>query len=120
MLTKELITFLKKFDTPTISNALDIYRGARSADGYTKYPFISANPSLEPIVGIARTAKIRASNPPILSPEETTSIRLKYYEYICKSIYNRSVNICVNRFMNLFSRSAQAVGPGYVSLWFRG
>ena len=37
MLTKELISFLKNFDTPTISNALDIYRGSRSADGYTKY-----------------------------------------------------------------------------------
>ena len=85
MLTKELITFLKRFDTPTISNALDIYRGSRSADGYTKYPFISANTSLEPIVGIARTAKIKASNPPIFSPEETTSIRLKYYEYISRS-----------------------------------
>ena len=43
---------------------------------------------LEPIVGIARTAKIRASNPPILSPEETTSIRLKYYEYVCKNLKN--------------------------------
>ena len=74
MLNNELINFLKKFDTPTISNALDIYRASRSADGYTKYPFISANNKLEPIVGIARTAKIRASNPPILSPEETTSI----------------------------------------------
>jgi regulator of RNase E activity RraA len=97
LLTKELITFLKKFDTPTISNALDIYRGARSADGYTKYPFISANPSLEPIVGIARTAKIRASNPPILSPEETTSIRLKYYEYICKKFeeYPEASPVCV-------------------------
>jgi len=84
LLTKELITFLKKFDTPTISNALDIYRGSRSADGYTKYPFICANTSLEPIVGIARTAKIKAANPPILSPKETTSIRLKYYEYISK------------------------------------
>ena len=38
MLNNELIDFLKKFDTPTISNALDIYRGSRSADGYTKYP----------------------------------------------------------------------------------
>ena len=35
MLNNELIDFLKKFDTPTISNALDIYRGSRSADGYT-------------------------------------------------------------------------------------
>ena len=97
MLTQELITFLKKFDTPTISNALDIYRGSRSADGYTKYPFISANTSLEPIVGIARTAKIRASNPPILSPEETTSIRLKYYEYISKRFldYPDASPVCV-------------------------
>ena len=91
MLNNELIDFLKKFDTPTISNALDIYRGSRSADGYTKYPFISANNKLEPIVGIARTAKIRASNPPILSPEETTSIRLKYYEYI--SDYTESIHL---------------------------
>ena len=97
MLTKELIIFLKKFDTPTISNALDIYRGSRSADGYTKYPFIAANTKLEPIVGIARTAKIRASNPPILSPEETKSIRLKYYEYISKLCTNspNASPICV-------------------------
>ena len=97
MLNNELIDFLKKFDTPTISNALDIYRGSRSADGYTKYPFISANNKLEPIVGIARTAKIRASNPPILSPEETTSIRLKYYEYISKKFkeYPDASPVCV-------------------------
>ena len=97
MLNKELIDFLKKFDTPTISNALDIYRGSRSADGYTKYPFISANKKLEPIVGIARTARIKASNPPILSPEEITSIRLKYYEYISKKFaeYPDASPICV-------------------------
>ena len=83
MLTKELITFLKKFDTPTISNALDIYRGKICRWLYKISIYISKSFS-EPIVGIARTAKIRASNPPILSPEETTSIRLKYYEYICK------------------------------------
>ena len=90
MLNNELIILLKKFDTPTISNALDIYRGSRSSDGYTKYPFISANHKLEPIVGIARTAKIRASNPPILSPEKTTSIRLKYYEYIINNINKKN------------------------------
>jgi regulator of RNase E activity RraA len=97
LLTKELIIFLKKFDTPTISNALDIYRGSRSADGYTKYPFIAANTKLEPIVGIARTAKIKASNPPILSPEETKSIRLKYYEYISNKFtkYPNASPICV-------------------------
>jgi regulator of RNase E activity RraA len=48
-------------------------------------------------VGIARTAKIKASNPPILSPEETKSIRLKYYEYISKKFtkYPNASPICV-------------------------
>ena len=97
MLTKELISFLKKFDTPTISNALDIYRGSRSADGYTKYPFVSANPRLEPIVGIARTAKIKASTLPVLSPENVKSIRLNYYEYISKrsELYPDASPVCL-------------------------
>ena len=97
MLTKELISFLKKFDTPTISNALDIYRGSRSADGYTKYPFVSANPRLEPIVGIARTAKIKASTLPVLSPENVKSIRLSYYEYISKrsELYPDASPVCL-------------------------
>ena len=97
MLTKELILFLKKFDTPTISNALDIYRGSRSADGYTKYPFISANPRLEPIVGIARTAKIKASTLPVLSPEKVKSVRLNYYEYISKrsDVYPDASPVCL-------------------------
>ena len=69
LLTKELISFLKKLDKPTISNALDIYRGSRSADGYTKYPFVSTSPKLEQIVGITRTAKIKASTLTVNSHE---------------------------------------------------
>ena len=97
MLTKELISFLKKFDTPTISNALDIYRGSRSADGYTKYPFISADPKLEPIVGIAKTAKIQASNPPTIPADIATKIRLDYYEYMSKenSIHKQAPSVCI-------------------------
>ena len=97
MLTKELISFLKNFDTPTISNALDIYRGSRSADGYTKYPFISADPKLEPIVGIAKTAKIQASNPPTMPADIATKIRLDYYEYMSKqnSIHKEAPSVCI-------------------------
>ena len=97
MLTKKLISFLKKYDTPTISNALDIYRNSRSADGYTKYPFISANNKLEPIIGIARTAKIKAGTPPTMTPDEVTSIRINYYEYMSKmsSIHTEAPNVCI-------------------------
>ena len=97
LLTQELVSFLKKFDTPTISNALDIYRGSRSANGFTKYPFISADPKLEPIVGIAKTAKIQASNPSNMSPDLATKIRLDYYEYMNKenTIYKQAPSVCV-------------------------
>jgi regulator of RNase E activity RraA len=97
LLTEKLISFLKKFDTPTISNALDIYRNSRSADGYTKYPFVSANKKLEPIVGIARTAKIKAGNPPTMTPEQVTSIRINYYEYMCKTctIHSEAPTVCM-------------------------
>ena len=97
LLNIELISFLKKFDTPTISNALDIYRGVRSADGYTKYPFISADPKLEPIVGIAKTAKIKASNPSNMSPDLATKTRLDYYEYMSKEniIHKQAPSVCV-------------------------
>ena len=97
MLTKKLISFLKKYDTPTISNALDIYRNSRSADGYTKYPFISANNKLEPIIGIARTAKIKAGSPPTMTPDQVTSIRINYYEYMSNtsSIHTEAPNVCI-------------------------
>ena len=97
MLTKKLISFLKKYDTPTISNALDIYRNSRSADGYTKYPFISSNKKLEPIIGIARTAKIKAGSPPTMTPDQVTSIRINYYEYMSKTslIHSEAPNVCI-------------------------
>ena len=35
----EIEEILTSVDTPTISNALDIYRGDRSVDDFTKLPF---------------------------------------------------------------------------------
>ena len=62
-ITKEIADILTSVDTPTISNALDIYRGDRSVDDFTQLPFVSSNPKLKPVIGIARTAKIKASTP---------------------------------------------------------
>lgn len=97
LLTIDLISYLKSFDTPTISNGLDLFRGKRSADGFTKIPFVSANSKLPPIVGIAKTAKIKASSPSDMTPDLTSKIRLDYYEYMSKKnlIHKQAPSVCL-------------------------
>ena len=62
------LDILTTVDTPTISNALDIYRGDRSAEGFTKFPVVCSNKNLKPIIGVAKTEKIKASIKSSLSP----------------------------------------------------
>ena len=69
------LDILTTVDTPTISNALDIYRGDRSAEGFTKFPVVCSNKNLKPIIGVAKTAKIKASIKSSLSPAELNEIR---------------------------------------------
>ncbi len=96
IITKKIADILISVDTPTISNALDIYRGDRSLDDFTKMPFVSSNPKLKPVIGIARTAKIKASGPSSLTPDEASNLRVKYYEYIAHKPLNQEVrNFCV-------------------------
>ena len=95
-ITKEIGDILTSVDTPTISNALDIYRGDRSVDDFTQLPFVSSNTKLKPVIGIARTAKIKASAPSPLKPEEASDLRIKYYEYMALKPPNQEIrNFCV-------------------------
>lgn len=70
------------FDTPTICNALEIVAPDRRGFGYTIAPFFCSSPSLEPMVGYARTGKVRASTPPTLDADAVTRSRLAYYDHI--------------------------------------
>ena len=89
------LEILTTFDTPTISNALDIYRGDRSAEGFTKFPVICSNENLKPIIGVAKTAKIKASIKSSLSPSELNEIRINYYEYMSIRKDTSFKNLCV-------------------------
>lgn len=73
---------LSQFDTPTIANALEIAQGSRSTRGFTRHHPISAFPKLPPIVGFARTVKIKCSEP--FDPKTRKSNLLAYYEYVAK------------------------------------
>ena len=89
------INILTTVDTPTISNALDLYRGDRSAEGFTKFPVVCSNKNLKPIIGVAKTAKIKASIKSSLTSSELNNIRINYYEYMSKRIDTSFRNICV-------------------------
>lgn len=77
-----LLEELRKYDTPTICNALEILLGGRRSTGFTTAPFICADPKLPPLVGYARTATLRASEPAQMSAQEARDWRMRYYEYV--------------------------------------
>ena len=79
---RELFMELQKFDTPTIANALEIAQGRRSISGFTRQTLIAAAPKLPPIVGYAKTVRIRCSTP--YDPAERRRNQLAYYEYLAK------------------------------------
>lgn len=81
-ITSETLAILRQYDTPTICNALEHVMGGRTAEGFTKTPVVCADVGLPPIVGFARTAKIRASSPAHRPAAEVRALRMQYYEYV--------------------------------------
>jgi regulator of RNase E activity RraA len=73
---------LRRFDTPTICNALEVVAPERRALGFTTETLICPFPQLPPMVGYARTVLIRSALPPGLSGAEQRAARLEYYRYV--------------------------------------
>jgi regulator of RNase E activity RraA len=80
-LTKDLIAELQSVDTPTVCNALEILAPERRGYGFTTRPLVCTRPELGPVVGIARTATIRAAHPHD-SDSDQAYARDGYYAYI--------------------------------------
>ncbi|MCL6609658.1 MAG: hypothetical protein K6T74_16375, partial [Geminicoccaceae bacterium] len=85
-ITRELLTRLAEADTPTVCNALELVVPERRAKGFTTRPFVVAFPTLAPIVGVARTATIRAREPSSRAPAEAKALRLDYYRYVAAEV----------------------------------
>jgi regulator of RNase E activity RraA len=82
VLTPEMVRALRLVDTPTICNALELAMGGRSAQGFTYGTVVAAPKPLEPMLGYARTARIRAISPDGRSASEARQARLDYYRYV--------------------------------------
>ena len=83
-LTEQDLAALAALDTPTVCNALEVVAPQRRGYGYTTRPLVCARPSLRPIVGYARTARIRAKTPPQRDAATMKQQRIDYYAYIDK------------------------------------
>ena len=79
---QSLFEQLRKFDTPTICNALEIALGGRFTTGFTRQRLVACNPKLPPIVGYARTVSVRCSAP--FDPAGRKERLLGYYEYLAQ------------------------------------
>lgn len=72
------LELLKRWDTPTICNGLELVVPERRALGFTVEPMVAANRALPPIVGLARTGLIRAKE----GPRGPIPPREDWYDYV--------------------------------------
>ena len=73
---------LKQYDSPTICNAIEIIKGSRQSSGFTYAPVFCTEPQLPPMVGFAKTAKIRGKTPSVDDPQQILQRRLDYHTYM--------------------------------------
>jgi regulator of RNase E activity RraA len=81
-LTADELKALRKFDTPTICNALEVLAPNRRTLGFTTSNLYCARPNLPPMVGYARTAHIRAIQPSPRSKADARAQRFAYFDYV--------------------------------------
>ncbi len=81
-MTPSLLSLLRKVDTPTVCNAIEVAQGKRGFDGFTRGTMLCSAPDEPPIVGYARTAKIAAVNPPTEPADVIRTRRMAYYKYM--------------------------------------
>ncbi|MGE3874415.1 MAG: RraA family protein [Parvibaculaceae bacterium] len=97
---------LRKIDTPTICNLLEIVAPERRGFGFTFQHLHCIFPALPPIVGYAKTATIRARMPAVRTREEGVEFRARYLDYI-----ERGSAPKISIVQDLDER------PGYGALW---
>ncbi len=81
---QEVLAKLRRFDTPTLCNAMELVFPSRQGHGFTREPLHCVQPKLAPMVGFARTARICASRPSGRDPAAEREVTLAYYRHIAE------------------------------------
>ncbi|MFW8595099.1 RraA family protein [Cribrihabitans neustonicus] len=79
---QSLLDLLKRVDTPTVCNAIEVAQGKRGFDAFTRGTMLCSDPGAGAMVGYARTAKIAAVSPPEEPPEVIRKRRMDYYRHM--------------------------------------
>lgn len=80
----EVLEALRRLDTPTVCNALEVLCPQRQGFGYTVQPLQCPRPVDGPVVGYARTATIRARHPSERTAADDRAVRLAYYAHMAE------------------------------------
>lgn len=81
-MNQDLLDLLRKVDTPTVCNAIEVAEGKRGFDRFTRGTVLSSDPDAGAMVGFARTAKIAAAAPPDEPVEVIRARRMDYYRHM--------------------------------------
>ncbi len=73
-----VLELLRKVDTPTVCNAIEVVQGRRGFAAFTRGTMICTEPG-QAVVGYAVTARIAALAPPTEPPEVVRARRMAYY-----------------------------------------
>ncbi len=80
-MNESLLNLLKTVDTPTVCNAIEVAQGKRGFNDFTRGTMQCSAPGTA-MVGYARTARIRAVEPPSEPAQAIKARRMAYYEYM--------------------------------------
>ncbi len=81
-MNQSLLDLLKKVDTPTVCNAIEVAQGKRGFNDFTRGTMQCSDPDAGAMVGYARTAKIAAVNPPTEASDVIRARRMDYYRHM--------------------------------------
>lgn len=77
-----LLALLRKVDTPTVCNAIEVAQGRRGFNAFTRGTVVCSAPATPAVVGYARTARIAAAVPSTEEPAVIKARRMEYYRYM--------------------------------------
>lgn len=77
-MTPDLLSLLRRVDTPTVCNAIEVVQGCRGFDGFTRGTMLCSEPG-RAVVGHAVTAQIAALAPPTEPADVIRARRMAYY-----------------------------------------
>ena len=75
----DLLELLRKVDTPTVCNAIEVVHGKRGFNRFTRGTMQHSKPGDPPIVGRARTARMAGLAPPTEDPATIRARRMDYF-----------------------------------------